>query len=151
MARVRKDISAEEPDPSTVADRLHSAAIRVLRSVRPEDTQAGITAARLSALSILVFAGPVTVGQLAESEQVSVPTVSRMIRTMVGDGLVHRQTDAADRRVVWLRATDKGARLLQVARRRRIEALSRRLEHLPPEDLRGLLHMADVIEVALEA
>src|SRR5262252_2546168 len=97
-----------------VADRLHSAAIKLLRRLRREDEAMGLTAARASALSVLVFGGrPITLGALAQAEQVSAPTVTRLIIGMERDGLVRREPDAADGRVVWLHATPKGTKLLQ--------------------------------------
>lgn len=139
------------PDVHDVADRLHSAAIHVLRGVRGEDVHAGVTAARLSALSVLVVVGPVTVGRLAEAEQVSVPTISRMIAQMANEGLVRREPDATDRRVVWLHATEQGTRILQEARRRRIEALARRIEGLGAEELRVVRRATEIVEAALGA
>ena len=128
------------PTPSAheVADRLHSAAIHLLRGLRRVDTASGLTAARLSALSVVVFGGPVTLGQLAESEQVSAPTMTRLVRAMESDGLIRRKSDEHDGRVVWISATAKGRRLLQEGRERRIALLSRELESLPPEQLSRL-------------
>jgi DNA-binding MarR family transcriptional regulator len=118
----------------------------VLRGVRGEDVHAGVTAARLSALSVLVFVGPVTVGRLADAEQVSVPTISRMIAQRVDEGLVRREPDATDRRLVWLHATEQGTRILWEARRRRIEALVHRIEGLREGELRQLARAADIVE-----
>ena len=82
----------------SVADRLHSAAIHLLRRLRREDEAMGLTAARASALSVLVFGGrPVTLGALAQAEQVSAPTITRLIVGMERDGLVRREPDAARR------------------------------------------------------
>lgn len=134
------------PDPELVADQIHSAAIHVLRSVRGEDVASGTTPARLSALSVVVFAGPVTVGRLAAAEQVSVPTISRMVSSMVEDGLVRREVDPEDRRVTWLEATPEGTRLLQKARRRRVRALARALESLSPTQLKQLVRAAGILE-----
>ena len=50
-----------------LADRLHSAAIHVLRYLRTEDEALGLTAPKLSALSVLVFRGPLTMGELAKA------------------------------------------------------------------------------------
>jgi DNA-binding MarR family transcriptional regulator len=141
--------SGSSPDLLTLADRLHSTAIAVLRHVRSEDTASGLTAARLSALSVIVFAGPVTMSQLADAEQVSVPTISRMIAGMVEDGLVRRQPDTADRRVVWLHPTARGSRLLNEGRRRRVEALARLLSGVDPVDRRELARAADRLLTAL--
>ena len=137
------DEGHEDDDSIQVADRLHSAAIAVLRHVRSEDAASGLSAARLSALSVVVFGGPVTVSQLAEAEQVSAPTISRMISGMVEEGLVRREPDAADRRVVWLHPTAKGARLLGEGRRRRVEALARELESFDAVDRREVGRVAD--------
>lgn len=125
-------------DPTALADRLHSAAIHLLRRVRREDEATGLTAARLSALSVVVFAGPVTVSGLAAAEQVSVPTISRLIKAMEDDGLVVRERDASDGRMVWVHATDEGARILREGRRRRVAALAEALQALPDRDLERL-------------
>src|SRR3954469_25192434 len=117
----------------SVADRLHSAAIKLLRRLRREDEAMGLTAARASALSVLVFGGhPITLGALAQAEQVSAPTVTRLIVGMERDGLVRRAADGGDGRVVWLQATAKGARLLHAGRTRRVAALEAELATLAP-------------------
>jgi DNA-binding MarR family transcriptional regulator len=133
------------PDPSTVADRLHSAAIHLLRRLRKEDEAIGLTAARTSALSVVVFGGPVTIGQLATAEQVSAPTMTRMLVGMERDGLLKRERDAEDGRVVWIRATAKGSRILQEGRRRRVEALAGELADLSASELTLLLKAAETM------
>ena len=62
-----------------LADRLHSTAIHLLRLVRVQDAATGIAPARLSALSVLVFGGPMSLNQLAQAEQVRPPTMSRIV------------------------------------------------------------------------
>src|ERR671937_2897402 len=105
---------------SSTADRFHSAAIHALRHVAREDPATGLSAARLSALSVLVFGGPRTLGELAAAEQVRPPTMTNIVRGLEADGLVRRHADARDGRVVRLTATAKGRRVLQRARDRRI-------------------------------
>jgi DNA-binding MarR family transcriptional regulator len=134
------------PDPSAIADRLHSAAIHLLRRLRREDHASGLTAARLSALSVVVFAGPVTIGQLADAEQVSGPTMTRLLTGMEREGLLVRERDERDRRVVWVRPTPKGARILKDGRRRRVAALARELAPLDSEKLSALVRAAELIE-----
>ena len=56
-------MSTEKQNRSTeVADQLHSAAIHLLRKLRREDAASGLNAPRLSALSVVVFGGPLTLG-----------------------------------------------------------------------------------------
>jgi len=128
-----------------IADRLHSAAIHLLRRVRKEDDASGLTAPRLSALSVLVFGGPRTLGALAAAEQVRPPTMSVIVADLARAGLVAREPDPRDRRVVRVRATAEGGRLMQEGRRRRTAWLTARLARLPPEDLAALDQAARVL------
>jgi len=132
--------------PEVVADRLHSAAIHLLRRVRKQDELSGVGPAQLSALSVVVFGGPITLGALAGTEQVRPPTMSRIAAALVRARLVLRVPDETDARIVRLHATDKGQRLLQEARVRRISELTRRVEKLRPEDLKRLGEAAEMIE-----
>src|SRR5215212_8301768 len=95
------------------ADRFHSAAIHALRHVRHEDPATGLSAARLSALSVLVFGGPRTLGELAAAEQVRPPTMTTIVRGLEEGGYVRREADPADARVVRVFATKNGERVLQ--------------------------------------
>jgi len=121
-----------------VAEAVHAASIRVLRIVRAEDIKAGIGPAQLSALSVLVFLGAKTMGELAEAEQVKPPTMSRIVEGLVRQNLAERATEAGDRRSLRIAATTKGRRLLLAGRNRRVRALAKRLEQLKDEDLRIL-------------
>ena len=110
--------------PTDIADRLHSAAIHLLRRLRREDDASGLGAPRLSALSVVVFGGPVTIGGLAAAEQVRVPTMSRLVDSLEARGLVRRVPDETDRRVVRVEATEAGRALLVAGRERRVAALA---------------------------
>jgi DNA-binding MarR family transcriptional regulator len=129
-----------------VADRLHSAAIHLLRHVRRQDPASGLSAPRLSALSVIVFGGPVTISDLAQAEQVQLPTISRLITSLEHEGLVQREVDPTDRRVVRVRATPEGKRVLDEGRERRIRDLGEQLLHLPAGELETLHRAADILE-----
>ena len=129
-----------------LADRLHSAAIHLLRRLRAEDAGAGLSAPRLSALSVLVFGGPRTIGELAAAEQVSTPTVSRLVRDLERDGLVVREGDPRDARVQRVRATAAGETLLAAGRRRRVARLAATLAALPPAERAALERAMPLLE-----
>ena len=129
-----------------VADRLHSAAIHLLRRVRKQDTATGEGPARLSALSVLVFGGPTTLGQLAAAEQVKPPTMSRIVAGLKRSGLVDIVTDRKDARRLQIRATAKGSRLLHQGRRRRIEYLAEHLEMLSAKEQESLRQVVEILE-----
>ncbi len=129
-----------------VADRLHSAAIHLLRGLRKVDDETGLSAPRLSALSVVVFAGPLTLGALAAAEGVRPPTMTRLVTALEDLGLVSRTNDPADARITRVEATARGRRVLMRGRARRLELLASRLESLPAADLRMLGTAAGVIE-----
>jgi len=132
-----------------VADRLHSTAIHLLRRLRRHDVSSGLTGARLSALSVVVFGGPITLGELAAAEQVKAPTMTRMVQALEDDGLLRRETDPGDRRVVRVRATAKGVRLLEEGRERRVSDLETSLQGLDDEELDVLGRSVEILERVL--
>lgn len=132
--------------PAAIADRLHSAAIHVLRRLRRADTAAGLSAPRLSALSVVVFAGPLTLGQLAAAEQVRPPTMTHLVRALESDQLVIREPDQHDGRVVRIRATPKGRTLMARGRARRVEALTDRVRALSLTERSVLARAAGIME-----
>ena len=129
-----------------VADRLHSAALHLLRRLRTEDDALGISPPRLSALSVVAFAGPIGIGALAAAEGVAAPTISRLVDGLERDGLVRRERDPDDARGVLVRATAKGTRILTQGRRRRVETLAEGLAALSTEELTAIARGAALIE-----
>ena len=133
-------------DPAEIAEKLHSAAIHLLRRLRRQDVASGLTAPRLSALSVIVFGGPLTLGALAVAEQVRPPTMTRIVAALEADGLVAREPSTEDRRVTRVRATPAGEALLHEGRRRRTAQLAAQLAALPPEDRAVVARAADLLE-----
>lgn len=129
-----------------VADRLHSAAIHLLRRVRRHDAASGVGPAQLSALSVLVFAGPKTLGELATAEQVKPPTMSRIVAGLKLNRLIAITRDPRDARRTHIRATPQGTRLLQQARGRRIASLAASLDHLGADELVQLGAVCHILE-----
>jgi DNA-binding MarR family transcriptional regulator len=134
---------------SSLAERLHSAAIHLLRRLRREDEAMGLGPARASALSVLVFAGPLSLGELARAEQVRPPTMSRTVKALEGAGLVRRERDAADARAIRLAATAKGRKLLLAGRRRRVRALVQLLDTLSAREQLILRQSVQLLERTL--
>ncbi|MGA8154184.1 MAG: MarR family transcriptional regulator [Terriglobales bacterium] len=136
----------QQRERDEVADRLHSAAIHLLRRVRKQDAATGEGPARLSALSVLVFGGPMTLGELAMAEQVKPPTMTRIVRGLEDSGLAQRVQDREDARRIRIHATAKGVRLLQHGRKMRIKYLASHLTKLSQKDLATLQQAADILE-----
>ncbi len=133
-----------------MADRLHSAAIHLLRRLRVEDEALGISAPRLSVLSVLVFAGPQRIGELARIEQVEPPTMTRLVDGLERDGYVARSPDPDDARAVVVAATERGREALIEGRRRRVESFGSMLGKLPARELAQLARGVQVLERVLD-
>ena len=129
-----------------MAAQLHSVSMRMLRVLRREDEEAGMSASRLSALSVIVFAGPISLADLAAAEHVRPPTMSRIVENLVQDGLVTRETDPSDRRMVRIAATDAGRAVLDDGRARRVHAIGGRLEKLADSERRALYRGLELME-----
>lgn len=125
-------------DCHELADRLHSAAIHLLRRLRKADESTGLSPARLSVLSVLVFGRPMTLGELAAVEQVRPPSMTRLVRDMQRDGLVTTQRDPHDRRAIRVAATSHGAALMRRGRGARVALLAEALAKLTPQDRQTL-------------
>jgi DNA-binding MarR family transcriptional regulator len=145
MSRSKRKKNAAA-DAAAVADRLHSVAIHLLRRVRKQDAATGEGPARLSALSVLVFGGPMTLGRLAAAEQVTPPTMSRIVTGLERGKLIERVRDSRDARRVQIRATPSGTRLLQQGRRRRIEYLASHLDGITKREFATLNEAVILLE-----
>lgn len=140
-----KQKSFRDQEPLETADKLHSAAIHLLRRLRARDREMGVGPAQLSALSVLVFGGPRSLGELAAAEQVRPPTMSRMVASLVRDGMVRRHA-TEDGRSMRLEATAKGTKMLWEGRKRRVESLARTLASLSEQERAQLGELVDLLE-----
>src|SRR6267142_1816487 len=143
MAHVKiKDSGTREG--FATADRLHSAAIHLLRRLRVRDRESGVGPAQLSALSVLVFGGPRSLGELADAEHVRPPTMSRIVAGLERAGLVRRRATEDGRRVR-LEASAKGTKILQEGRMRRVESLAKALYLLSEKEQKQLVELVELL------
>ena len=134
------------------ADRIHSAAIHLLRRVREVDAKAmGISPARASALSVLVFGGARSLSELAAAEQVTSATMSKLVTAMEGEGLVRRYPDVNDARSIRIEPTAKGRRILERGRKRRLDLLEQLLGGASDAEIAAVGTAASVVERAVES
>jgi DNA-binding MarR family transcriptional regulator len=135
-----------EPELAAVASALNSGAIHLLRSLAAVDRLAGLTPARLSALSVIVFAGPRPLGALAAAEGVAGPTMTRIVDGLAAAGLAERRPDPSDGRAAVIAATPAGERLMREAAGRRIATIASAIAELPVADRRRLAAAADLLD-----
>jgi DNA-binding MarR family transcriptional regulator len=141
-------VKPKDSDPrgtGDVADKLHSAAIHLLRRLRVRDLESGVGPAQLSALSVLVFGGARSLSELAAAEQVRPPTMSRIVASLERAGLIKRHATEDGRRLR-LEATAKGTKILQEGRKRRVESLANAVSTLSAEEQIHLTELTTLLE-----
>jgi DNA-binding MarR family transcriptional regulator len=133
---------AEELKLREAASDLNAAAIHLLRGLRETDRHSGLTPARLSALSVVVFGGPIPLGRLARIEGVASPTMTRIVDGLCKLGFVSRSGHPDSARLVMLTPTDAGASLMAAAAERRFEVITAALQGLTESERADLLRVA---------
>lgn len=121
-------------DLDQLALELNSGAIHLLRRMRTIDDASGVARARLSALSVLVFGGSLTLGELARAEGVTSATIHHIVQALVSDRLAQSKSDPGDRRKVTISATRKGRSLMLRAREARLHYLREKMAGLSDAD-----------------
>jgi DNA-binding MarR family transcriptional regulator len=142
----RQPPPGENVDIDRLAFDLHSAMLHMMRRVRREDDAAGLSAPRMSALSVVYFGGPRTIGEIARMEQVSAPTMTRLVAGLEADGYVRRQPSPDDGRATIILATPKGKRVMEQGRSRRVAFLARQLRALDSDTLAALVTSAGALQ-----
>jgi DNA-binding MarR family transcriptional regulator len=139
-------MSSAKPDP---VEQFHHLAIALLRSLRRVDEANGLAGPRASALSVLVFRGPQSLGELAAAEGVKPPTMSRLVKAMHAEGLVESQVAEHDQRAVRIAPSAKGRRLMLRAREKRLAAIRELLRDASAEEKKALETVVGLLGRAL--
>ena len=132
-------------DPTVLAGRLRLSVTRLARLLRNQD-DSGLSATLGAALATIAHSGPLTLGELAATEQVSPPSITKVVDKLEQRGLVSRRSDETDGRVCRVQLTAAGRRQFEGMRRRRTAWLATRLGELDPADLERLHAAADLLE-----
>jgi DNA-binding MarR family transcriptional regulator len=130
---------------SEVADRLGMAITRLARLLRQQAVD-DLTPTMRAAVGTIAREGPLTLGELAASEQVAPPTITKVVAKLEDRGLVEREGDPTDRRVARVVLSDLGVRWLEADRQRRHAWLADRIDKLDAADRDGLVRAVSAIE-----
>jgi DNA-binding MarR family transcriptional regulator len=117
-----------------LARRLNSATVHLMRALRQDRPSAGIAAEHSSALGAVVFGGPISIGALARSERVGAPAMTKTVGILEAAGLVTRERDPADARIVRVKATRKARALVLRGREQRVVRIGKALEAFSPAE-----------------
>lgn len=122
--------------------------IGLFRSLSPSD---GLSLTAAATLATLERSGPRRLTALAVQEGVTQPAMTQLVARLQDSGLVRREADPADGRVVQVRLTDQGREMLARRRAVRAERLAGILARISPEDqaaLRAALPAIDALASA---
>lgn len=148
LAKYTVDMSADTAPAPSLPELASSLRLRVMRLSRNLRRQAGtgLSPSLLSALTTVERNGPLTIGTLSEAEQVRPPTMTKVVASLLEQGLVTREPDSLDGRVAWVMVTAEGRALLRRTRNRSDAYLARRLRSLDSEDLVVLERASRLLE-----
>jgi DNA-binding MarR family transcriptional regulator len=145
--------AATDPRESAVTEelptRLRLAIMRLARRLR-QQAEPDMTPSMLSAMANIEYRQPVTLGNLAEAERVTPPTMTKIVGRLEEAGLVKRVVDTADRRIQRVSLTRDGVKLIARNRSRKNAYLARKLRKLEPDEVSKLEEAVGVIEKILE-
>ncbi len=139
------NIETTSADDTDVAARLGVAVTRLARLLRQQDT-GQLTPTMRATIGTIDRRGPITLGDLAATEQVAPPTITKVVARLEEAGLVERIRDADDRRICRVTLSGAGRKQLEADRRRRRAWLATHISRLPAADRARLADAVDVLE-----
>ncbi len=136
---------------AALASGLRLAVMRLARRLRSERADNALTLTQLAALATVDRHGSLTPGELAAHERVQPPSMTRVIASLEGLGLLERAPHPSDRRQVLVSMSKAGRSLLREDRRRRDAWLSQRLRELPADDVATLRSAVEILQGLAES
>ena len=131
-------VATTAADPTTIANRLRPALLRLNRELRREIHSLGVTGGQVSLLVQIKYRPGIGIRELAALERMSVPGMSKFISRLEEAGLVQRAPVAGDQRRVGLTLTAAGQKVLRSVKSKRTAWLSARLRELDPHELEAI-------------
>ena len=120
------------PDLTSEASELRMATFRLARRLRAERAVDSMSDGQFAVLAALKVHGAHTLGDLAERERVTAPSMNRTVNCLEESGYLTRTPDDVDRRKVNIALTPEGRDVVEETVRRRDSWLEAALESLTP-------------------
>jgi DNA-binding MarR family transcriptional regulator len=132
---------------SGLASSLRVSVARLHRRLRTEDVDdLGVSVGGVAVLALLYREGERTIGQIAATERVQPPSMTRTVSCLEQAGYVERHPHPTDGRQVVVRLSPQGQELLAAERRRRDAWLTCRLRELTADERAVLRQAAPILE-----
>ena len=134
MSSIDESAEAVTSSPEALGERLIALIDLLQNRVRPSYHTTRLTAARMSALRIIIENDGTTGGQIAQAERVTQATITRVLDGLDESGFIEREPSRRDRRIVDVRATEAGRAAFREAVASQIVRLAGDLGTLSAED-----------------
>ncbi|MBJ7610110.1 MAG: MarR family transcriptional regulator [Candidatus Dormibacteraeota bacterium] len=146
-------VQADPPRTSVVAtvEIVSSWIDRRKRAMAKNLHACGQSPAQLHVLGLLSEVGPTTVSHIATQIGITPPSASAMVDRMDEAGLVIRERNEEDRRVVTVSLAAAGREALERSLGGRHDSLTRILSQLDDEELRSTIRVIERLDEAIAA
>jgi DNA-binding MarR family transcriptional regulator len=133
-------------DHSAAASQLRIATFRLARRMRTQRAVDSMSDGQFAVLAALWVHGPHTLGELADRERVSAPSMNRTVNCLQESGYISRSADENDGRKVVISLTDEGTAVVDETARRRDAWVESALDDLSEEERDTLTRAAEIME-----
>lgn len=133
-------------DLSAAASQLRIATFRLARRMRTQRAVDSMSDGQFAVLAALKVHGPHTLGDLAERERVSAPSMNRTVNCLQESGYIVRGADERDGRKVVISLTPEGIAVVEETARRRDAWVEATLAELTPAEREILAAAAEIME-----
>lgn len=135
---------------SRAASTVRLATFRLARRLRAQRADSSLSDPQFAVLGALHAHGVHTLGELADRERVSAPSMNRTVNCLEESGYLSRTPDEDDRRKVNIALTPEGTQVVEETVRRRDAWLEDALSELEPDDRTTLVAAAAVMRKVAE-
>lgn len=138
--------AVDQPDLSPAASRLRIATFRLARRMRTQRAVDSMSDGQFAVLAALKVHGPHTLGELAERERVSAPSMNRTVNCLQESGYIVRGADERDGRKVVISLTPDGEAVVEETARRRDAWVEASLAQLTAQERQTLEAAAEIMQ-----
>src|SRR4051794_8544252 len=140
----------QSADLAGSASELRIATFRLARRMRTQRAVDSMSDGQFAVLAGLFLHGSHTLGELADRERVSAPSMNRTVNCLQESGYVRRSADESDGRKVVISLTDEGRAVVDETARRRDAWVEEALAELTPRERRTLSDAAKIMQRMVE-
>ena len=136
----------DKGDWDTILRRIMTSYNDISKAINPKGLlKINLTSAQIKLLTCFSNKAEMTMTELSNNLAVSMPTMTAMVDRLVNSKMVERERDDMDRRVVRVKLTDEGKKVLKTLIRIRRKEMEKILKNLSEEEMNAYLTSIEVV------